>query len=850
MLDGYTGQSAGAGHAMLLYTARSTTDDPASQCVPQGSGLYDDSPYLISQVQSQRGGVFRFELPPGAYCYRTLSEGRELSDYVRFEVTAGQNVLLEPVLNASARVEALILDEAGAPNPGRVTVVGTHPMPEGSPDSPHRFLFELRPGERWRTTDFVPDDPDDPSTRRYIEQVAYADASGQASFMLRPSKPGESYTIYLSRGPEFDPHVIQDVVAKPGETIRVSGTVRRTMKTPGYLSGDFHIHARGSIDSGLDYNRRVISLAGEGLEVAVSSDHNYVSDYAPYILGNDLEPFMSSVIGLELTTFEAGHFNAFPMRYDVELANRGSFQWQQQPPGLIFEELRQRGSLGPDDTIVQVNHPRDTILGYFSQHNVDALDATVELPFREEDAGILSAAIAVNGPAFYEELPDGTFKPTFSWNFDAIEIMNGKRTELLRHFRADKATLRPLYADFYLPQELAKDDAYDQQACEQDRAILAESSCIQDPNQARCTDAAERLLPCERAEAIARTAAEAKADRHLALIDEEAGVVLCTDNDVAFPGHLDDWYNLLNSTRAFGLRDYEELAIEDEARKARYRERYKKYTATGNSDSHTAEFTDPGYPRNYFYVGHDDPTRFTSRELVTALQGHRNIVSNGPFVTLEVEGEPIGSQIEVAAGSSVTVTVSVSTSSWIVPDRWRLIANGELAREGEITLQDGAFTTTFELNLERDTWLVAEIEGSESMFPLLAPSEIPPFDFQSAIGTLAEPFGLLPPAEGLQPALTFPSTPFAFTNPIWVVTDGDGVFTPLDLPQLRCAEGVVALEDGALEGIRAPQRPLGSRRLDALNVPIPLGHPKPLNRRLKGEVRDVRVIFDAWGHSH
>ncbi len=849
MIDGNTGQPVGRNQRLLIYEARTTTQNPDEQCVPQGNGLFDDSPYLLSQVSSQHGGVFRFQLPPGTYCYRTRATGRDLGPYVRFEVKPGEDVLLEPVLKASTRVVAQILDENGLPLPGRVTVVGTHSMPEGTPESPREFLFELRAGERWRFTDMVPDDPADPSTRRFIEHIAYADASGLVEFDLRPNKEGESYTIYLSRGPEYDPHIVEDVVAKPGETLRFSGTIRRTMDTLGYLSGDFHLHARGSIDSGLDYNDRVISLAAEGLEIAVSSDHNYVSDFLPYIRGNRLDQFMNSVIGLELTTFEAGHFNGFPLRYDVELANRGSFEWQQQPPGLIFEEMRQRGSLGAENTIIQVNHPRDSILGYFSQHNVNALNTTATLPFKEDGASIVSAAASVNGPAFYEE-EDGTFTPTFSWNFDAIEIFNGKRFELLRHFRATKATLLPLYTDYHYTRLLDSDDIYDEGDCTDARNELMEEPCTTTPGDADCQTAQELVDTCQSIETQAAQRAAQLADKHLAMLSEDGSAVVCSENKVAFAGHLDDWYNLLNNERAFGLREYEMNAIQDEARKARYAKLYKKYTATGNSDSHSAAFDDPGYPRNYFWAGHDDPAQFKPQQLVDALQSHHNIVSNGPIITLTVNDAVIGSEISDDDGT-VSVTLKVSTSSWIDVDRWRLIANGEVVQSGEITLDDkGSWTTTFDLALTRDTWLLAEIEGDDSMFPLLAPGEIPPFDIQSAIGSLAGPFGFGGGAEGLSPDLTFPIKPFAFTNPIWVITDGDAEFTPLNQPQLTCVDGVVDVGEVTL-GAQKPRPTFGTRRRDALNVPFEVGHhEKPLNSRIKGEVRDVRVIFDAWGHNH
>ena len=190
--------------------------------------------------------------------------------------------------------------------------------------------------------------------------------------------------------------------------------------------------------------------------------------------------------------------------------------------------------------------------------------------------------------------------------------------------------------------------------------------------------------------------------------------------------------------------------------------------------------------------------------------------------------------------------------SWIEVTRYRLIGNGEVVASGEVTLSNTTWKDTIEVNVARDTWFVLEVEGDASMFPVLAPNEIPPFDLDTAIGSLAGPFGFGGGPEGLEPELTFPVTPFAFTNPIWVVADGDGTFSPPNTPQAKCIDTVLELEGSSASALVAPgpARKLGSRRTDAIEVPFPVKHSKPITSRIKGEMRDVRVIFEAWGHSH
>ena len=841
MIDAFTGQPVGAHESVLVYEAR----EQGAPCAEDDSG----KPLIYNQIYTKDSGIFELTLPPGQYCYRTRASGRPLSDYVAFRVAEGEDTYLEPAALAHATIEAMAVDEAGAPIPAKVTVVGTHDYVAAPDESPRRFLFDLPSGEPWRTTDMVPDVASDPETRRYSESIAYADASGMASLHVRPTQGEQRYLVYFSRGPEYEVDV-REITARPGERIRVTGRLVRSVDTSGYLSGDFHLHARGSIDSGLSYNTRVLALAAEGLEVAVSTDHNYVADYYPYILSNDLCRYMTSVIGLELTTFEAGHFNGFPLRYDVESSSRGSFEWQNQPPGLIFEELRQRGSIAPDQTIVQVNHPRDTILGYFSQHNVDPITGEVQLPFLEEGSGLTEAATSPSGPAFYTVDENGAYTSTFSWNFDAIEVFNGKRTELLRHFRADRATLLPIYVDFYQQQLLGDVSGYDADDCTQARA-LQEQTCNTNAGADGCEQALVTIASCDGAEGQTIDEATEQATTHLARLGDQP-VVVCDEGEVSHPGHLDDWFNLLNRDRPYGVRDYEEQAIDDPERLERYRQLYKRYTATGNSDSHSALNADePGYPRNLFWVGHDEPQRMKPEELVEAIKNHRNIVTNGPMALLTINDTPIGGQVEAPDGD-LSITITVRSAGWVGADRWRLVANGEIAKAGTIEMQEGQteWSATLEMSVTKDTWFVLEVEGDQNMFPALLPSEIPPFDLNAAIGSLAGPFGFGSVTEGLAPALIGPQTPFAFTNPIWVVSDGDGQFTPPNTPVYSCQDGL--LDRGGAGQILSPDalHRLGDRRLDALDVPAPSTERGTIFERLRGEDKDVRLIFESWGHHH
>jgi hypothetical protein len=57
---------------------------------------------------------------------------------------------------------------------------------------------------------------------------------------------------------------------------------------------------------------RVIALLAEGIEFAVATDHNHVTDYGPSIFELGQASRINSARGVEITTSAWGHFNAYP----------------------------------------------------------------------------------------------------------------------------------------------------------------------------------------------------------------------------------------------------------------------------------------------------------------------------------------------------------------------------------------------------------------------------------------------------------------------------------------------------------------------------------------------------------
>jgi hypothetical protein len=769
--DETSGQPIGEAN-LLVYQAR----ENGQACEATDSA----SPTIYNQIHSNTEGYVDFELPPGDYCYRIRTAGRDLTPYRRFEV-GDEPKHLRFQAEPTSHLKATVTNAGGMPMPAKLVVVGRHEaQPPGL--SPRKFLFELEAGEPWRTTDMVQDVASEPSTRRYIERVVPTDSTGFARAKVRPG----DYTVFIHRGPEYELEKRQ-IELEPNGTAHISTSLKHVVDTEGYLSGDYHLHAAGSIDSGVKYHARVSSLAANDLEVPVATDHNYHSDYLPYIYRWGYNEWLKSLIGVELTTFEFGHYNAFPLKYEIGSQNHGSIKWQNRRPNEIFESLRQQGAYGPENTIVQVNHPRDSILGYFSQFSLDGLTGKASLPTKGEE-GVDQVIAAVSSPSGrpYVKQAEGDSEEittTFSRNFDAVSILTGKRYDLIEHYRVP-----------YEPKLGADQGGWPTDTME--TVLIQDCENYQQENlQEHLDQKCSEEYPDRPREDCPITADDVERSEWCTFTEEDIfdrypeGAILCNDGNVAYPGALNDWYNLLNTTADDGT--------------------YYRYTATGNSDTHNhaaPEQYDPGLTRNYFYVGRDNPEALKSMELVDAVQQNRNIVTTGPFALLEIDDADIGGQT-ISEDGTVEVTVTIRAADWVGADRFKLIGNGrpvEIDNDDsptvyEFDLQNGEFKETFDVGLEGDSWFVLEVRGDNNMFPVYPPLEKPPVNFQSIFEQVAGPLGFGGGGrEGLKPDQTRRMTPFAVTNPIWVVdarqTDGGSpLFTPPSPEMPSCDQPTVEL---------------------------------------------------------
>jgi len=143
---------------------------------------------------------------------------------------------------------------------------------------------------------------------------------------------------------------------------------------------------------------RIYEFVADGVELIVSTDHNVVSDYEPFIRALNAGRYIASAVGDELTTNGWGHFGAFPLPRDMEKPGQGAVLVHGRRPDDFFKDVHENAP----DAIIDVHHPRiDAEIGYF---NIGRFDAG----------------------------SDRADRPGFSWDFDAVEVMNGYQDPVRR----------------------------------------------------------------------------------------------------------------------------------------------------------------------------------------------------------------------------------------------------------------------------------------------------------------------------------------------------------------------------------------------------------------------------------
>jgi hypothetical protein len=220
-------------------------------------------------------------------------------------------------------------------------------------------------------------------------------AAFDRAFVLRGEAelrvPAGTYDVWISHGPEWDTSR-ERITIKPGSETELDVKLHHSVETPGWISGDFHVHAAASLDSRVPMRDRVHQFVADGVDLIVSTDHNVIADYAPVIAELGVRDLLASATGDEITTRTWGHFGSFPLPPEDGELGHGAITTGKNTPKQIFADVRKKAPTA----LIDIHHPRleHGKIGYFHLAELD------------ETTGIAK-------------------RPGFSFDFDAIEVLNG-----------------------------------------------------------------------------------------------------------------------------------------------------------------------------------------------------------------------------------------------------------------------------------------------------------------------------------------------------------------------------------------------------------------------------------------
>jgi len=349
----------------------------------------------VATYRTDKDGCFKGVVPPGNYTAIAGTLYRQPSEEISFTAPGTVNLTLPPLGRVALKVDVFNTIAATKPtdHPCRLTLLGEqqvllHPgLGDGTYDHPGGLIHRMQ------------------ALRSCHDGLDIA--------------PGR-YLAMVTRGPEFN-RIEQVIEVTPGVTTTIEGALFRVVDTTDYAASDLHVHSIYSPDSAVDATDRVLTFAAEAMDFWASTDHDVVADFTPHIREVGLQDELLTVPGSEVTTFDLGHFNAYPLVRDPNMANGGSPDWAGSSDGPrptmqeLFDDIHARGAL------VQINHPRSSgiaLSAYFTRAGL-AYNPLTKEPFaaKPDEREIPNDLLRYPAGLSY-----------FSDDFDVIEVINGVGT--------------------------------------------------------------------------------------------------------------------------------------------------------------------------------------------------------------------------------------------------------------------------------------------------------------------------------------------------------------------------------------------------------------------------------------
>ncbi len=168
-----------------------------------------------------------------------------------------------------------------------------------------------------------------------------------------PVEPG-TYRIVAGRGFEYSIDS-QTVTVRAGKSQDVDLWLVREVPTGGWVACDTHVHTLTHSGHGdCTVQERMITLAAEGIELPIATDHNVQIDHEPFAREMNVRQYFTPVIGNEVTT-KLGHFNIFPADRGAPVPDHRGTDWP-----TIFDAIYATQGV----KAVILNHARDLHGGF------------------------------------------------------------------------------------------------------------------------------------------------------------------------------------------------------------------------------------------------------------------------------------------------------------------------------------------------------------------------------------------------------------------------------------------------------------------------------------------------------
>jgi hypothetical protein len=314
---------------------------------------------VATHFRTAADGTYSGTLPPGNYTVLANKDGRLAASPASAPVilTANATSTQNFTLPLPGRVRVTVTDENGDPISAKVQLVGFDPSPDpGNSDTV--VILNVSTGvfgDYSSNKDGLPFG---------IAQVSFAGRDGDTG--EQEVEPG-NYQVAVTHGTRYSAFT-QNVTVTAGALTTVTAQIAKVVPTPGFITGDWHVHSINSADAEVTNEERVLTELADGTDFFTPSDHEIRVGFAQTIADLGVSDLIGTATSAEITSFDYGHFNSWPVTIDASKLNAGSVDHGGAAPiagqdfpsygnyNLTPAEIYAAAHADPLANLIQINH--------------------------------------------------------------------------------------------------------------------------------------------------------------------------------------------------------------------------------------------------------------------------------------------------------------------------------------------------------------------------------------------------------------------------------------------------------------------------------------------------------------